>query len=181
MQEQVQFFGAIAGALWGPAAFLWIVFGCIFGGAVHDYLIGMLSLRDKGSSIGEIVGENLGVVMQQVMRVFSIILLLLVGVVFIKSPADILHNLIPGVSAMTFTIIIIIYYILATILPLDKIIAKILSNFRFCVCYLWQSVFGTMLVYGQFTGAFVIPEVTEVFKGNLHPRVFRFFLTCLFQ
>ena len=118
-------FGAIAGALWGPASFLWIVFGCIFGGAVHDFLIGMLSLRDKGSSIGEIVGENLGVVMQQIMRVFSIVLLLLVGVVFIKSPADILHNLIPGVSAMTFTIIIIIYYILATVLPLDKIIAKI--------------------------------------------------------
>ena len=78
-------FGAIAGALWGPAAFLWIVFGCIFGGAVHDFLIGMLSLRDKGSSIGELVGQNLGVVMQQIMRVFSIVLLILVGVVFIKS------------------------------------------------------------------------------------------------
>ena len=140
-------FGAIAGALWGPAAFLWIVFGCIFGGAVHDYLIGMLSLRDKGSSIGEIVGENLGVVMQQVMRVFSI----------------------PGVSAMTFTIIIIIYYILATILPLDKIIAKIYPIFGFALLFMAVGI-GTMLVYGQFTGAFVIPEVTEVFKGNLHPK-----------
>ena len=162
-------FGAIAGALWGPASFLWIVFGCIFGGAVHDFLIGMLSLRDKGSSIGEIVGKNLGVVMQQVMRVFSIVLLLLVGVVFIKSPADILHNLIPGVSAMTFTIIIIIYYILATVLPLDKIIAKIYPIFGFALLFMAVGI-GTMLVYGHFTGAFVIPEVTEVFKGNLHPK-----------
>ena len=162
-------FGAIAGALWGPASFLWIVFGCIFGGAVHDFLIGMLSLRDKGSSIGEIVGKNLGVVMQQIMRVFSIVLLLLVGVVFIKSPADILHNLIPGVSAMTFTIIIIIYYILATILPLDKIIAKIYPIFGFALLFMAVGI-GTMLVYGQFTGAFVIPEVTEIFKGNLHPK-----------
>ena len=162
-------FGAIAGALWGPAAFLWIVFGCIFGGAVHDFLIGMLSLRDKGSSIGELVGQNLGVVMQQIMRVFSIVLLLLVGVVFIKSPADILHNLIPGVSAMTFTIIIIAYYILATILPLDKIIAKIYPIFGFALLFMAIGI-GTMLIYGQFTGAFAIPEVTEIFKGNPHPK-----------
>ena len=162
-------FGAIAGALWGPAAFLWIVFGCIFGGAVHDYLIGMLSLRDKGSSIGEIVGENLGVVMQQVMRVFSIVLLLLVGVVFIKSPADILHNLIPGVSAMTFTVIIIVYYILATVLPLDKIIAKIYPIFGFALLFMALGI-CIMLIYGHFTGAFAVPEVTEIFKGNPHPK-----------
>jgi len=155
-------FGAIAGALWGPAAFLWIVFGCIFGGAVHDFLIGMLSLRDKGSSIGELVGQNLGVVMQQIMRVFSIVLLLLVGVVFIKSPADILHNLIPGVSAMTFTIIIIAYYILATILPLDKIIAKIYPIFGFALLFMAIGI-GAMLVYGQFTGAFAIPEIPYLF------------------
>jgi len=162
-------FGAIAGALWGPAAFLWIVFGCIFGGAVHDFLIGMLSLRDKGSSIGELVGQNLGVVMQQIMRVFSIVLLLLVGVVFIKSPADILHNLIPGVSAMTFTIVIIAYYILATILPLDKIIAKIYPIFGFALLFMAIGI-GGMLIYGQFTGAFAIPEITEIFKGNPHPK-----------
>ena len=77
-------FGAIAGALWGPSAFLWIVFGCIFGGATHDFLIGMLSLRSKGSSIGELVGENLGFTMQQIMRVFSIVLLLLISLTFLS-------------------------------------------------------------------------------------------------
>lgn len=162
-------FGAIAGALWGPASFLWIVFGCIFGGAVHDFLIGMLSLRDKGSSIGEIVGDNLGVVMQQVMRVFSIVLLLLVGVVFIKSPADILHNLMPNIGTMTFTIIIIAYYILATVLPVDKIIAKIYPLFGFALLFMAVGI-GVMLFYGQFTGSFVMPELTDIFKGNPHPK-----------
>lgn len=159
-------FGAIAGALWGPAAFLWIVFGCIFGGATHDFLIGMLSLRSKGSSIGEIVGENLGVTMQQIMRVFSIVLLLLVGVVFIKSPADILHNLVPNVSAMTFTVIIILYYILATVLPIDQIIAKIYPLFGFALLFMAVGI-GGMLVFGSFTGEFVIPELTEILKGIL--------------
>ena len=162
-------FGAIAGALWGPAAFLWIVLGCIFGGATHDFLIGMMSLRSKGSNIGEIVGENLGVVMQQIMRIFSIVLLLLVGVVFIKSPADILHNLMPNISALTFTIVIIIYYILATVLPIDKIIAKIYPLFGFALLFMAVGI-GGMLVYGSFTGQFSIPELTEVFKGNPHPK-----------
>ena len=162
-------FGAIAGALWGPAAFLWIVFGCIFGGAVHDFLIGMMSLRSKGSNIGEIVGENLGVTMQQIMRIFSIVLLLLVGVVFIKSPADILHNLMPDISAMTFTVIIIIYYILATVLPIDKIIAKIYPLFGFALLFMAIGI-GGMLIFGSFTGQFAIPELTEIFKGNPHPK-----------
>ena len=162
-------FGAIAGALWGPAAFLWIVFGCIFGGATHDFLIGMLSLRSKGSNIGEIVGENLGVTMQQIMRVFSIVLLLLVGVVFIKSPADILHNLMPNISAMTFTVIIIIYYIVATVLPIDKVIAKIYPLFGFALLFMAIGI-GGMLILGSFTGQFAIPELTEVFNGNPHPK-----------
>ena len=162
-------FGAIAGALWGPAAFLWIVFGCIFGGATHDFLIGMLSLRSKGSNIGEIVGENLGVTMQQIMRVFSIVLLLLVGVVFIKSPADILHNLMPNISAMTFTVIIIIYYIVATVLPIDKVIAKIYPLFGFALLFMAIGI-GGMLILGSFTGQFAIPELTEIFNGNPHPK-----------
>ena len=80
-------FGAVAGAMWGPAAFLWIVFGCIFAGAVHDFLIGMMSLRKDGASVAELVGENLGNGARKLMVVFSIILLVLVGVVFITSPA----------------------------------------------------------------------------------------------
>ncbi|MBP6125987.1 MAG: carbon starvation protein A [Leptotrichiaceae bacterium] len=162
-------FGAIAGALWGPSAFLWIVFGCIFGGATHDFLIGMLSLRSKGSSIGELVGENLGFTMQQIMRVFSIVLLLLVGVVFIKSPADILHNLMPNISAMTFIIIIILYYILATVLPIDRIIAKIYPIFGFALLFMAIGI-GGMLILGSFRGQFAIPEIIDIFKGNPHPK-----------
>ncbi|MDO5089173.1 MAG: carbon starvation protein A [Leptotrichiaceae bacterium] len=161
-------FGAIAGALWGPAAFLWIVFGCIFGGAVHDFLIGMLSLRAKGSNIGEIVGENLGKTMQQIMRIFSIVLLLLVGVVFVKSPADILSNL-TKIDVMIFTVAIIIYYILATVLPIDKIIARIYPLFGFALLFMAVGI-GGMLIYGSLKGDFVIPELTEVFKGNPHPK-----------
>ncbi|MFW5736154.1 MAG: carbon starvation CstA family protein, partial [Halanaerobium sp.] len=80
-------FGAIAGALWGPSAFLWIVFGTIFAGGVHDYLSGMLSIRSGGASISEIIGENLGGTIRQIMRVFSIVLLVLVGTVFMTGPA----------------------------------------------------------------------------------------------
>ena len=86
-------FGAVAGAMWGPAAFIWIVFGCIFAGAVHDYLIGMMSLRRDGASVAELVGENLGDKAKKLMRVFSVVLLVLVGVVFVTSPAAILYQL----------------------------------------------------------------------------------------
>ena len=116
-------FGAVAGALWGPAAFLWIVFGCIFGGAVHDYLLGMMSVRQDGASVSEIVGENLGNGAKQIMRVFSVVLLLLVGVVFIMSPAQILKD-ITGISYEVWLAVIIIYYLCATVFPVDQVIGK---------------------------------------------------------
>ena len=121
-------FGAVAGALWGPAAFIWIVFGCIFAGSVHDFLIGMMSLRKDGASVSEIVGENLGITAKQIMRVFSVILLLLVGVVFVMSPAQILTN-ITGVNYTIWLAVIIIYYLCATVLPIDTIIGKIYPIF----------------------------------------------------
>ena len=121
-------FGAVAGALWGPAAFIWIVFGCIFAGSVHDFLIGMMSLRKDGASVSEIVGENLGMTAKQLMRVFSVILLLLVGVVFVMSPAQILTN-ITGVNYTVWLAVIIIYYLCATVLPIDTIIGKIYPIF----------------------------------------------------
>ncbi|MFA6709533.1 MAG: carbon starvation CstA family protein, partial [Fusobacterium sp.] len=86
-------FGAILGALWGPVAFLWIVFGCIFAGGVHDYLSGMLSVKNDGATIAEIVGKYLGEIPRNIMRVFSVVLLVLVGVVFVKGPAGILANM----------------------------------------------------------------------------------------
>ena len=105
-------FGAIAGAMWGPVAFVWIVFGTIFGGAVHDYLSGMLSIRHNGLSITEIIGIYLGLTAKQVMRLFTIVLMILVGAVFITGPANILAGLTPAYATMNFWVaIIFIYYL----------------------------------------------------------------------
>ena len=116
-------FGALSGAIWGPSVFLWIVLGTIFAGAVHDFLSGMLSIRNDGASISEIVGTYLGGGMKQVMRVFSVILLVMVGVVFMVGPAGLLAILTPDIlDVRVWTIIILVYYFLATMLPIDKII-----------------------------------------------------------
>lgn len=154
-------FGAIAGALWGPAAFMWIVFGCIFGGAVHDFLIGMMSLRSNGGSVSELVGENLGKFPKKFMVGFSVLLLLLVGVVFIKSPADILANL-TGFNPLIFIGIIIVYYLLATIMPVDKIIGKIYPIFGIALLVMAVGIAG-----GLIFGGYSIPEFTF---ANLHPK-----------
>ena len=118
-------FGAISGALWGPSVYLWIVGGTIFAGGVHDYLSGMLSVRNDGASITEITGKYLGPVMQNVMRIFGAVLLLLVGVVFMVGPAQLLDILTPAwLNVKVWTIIILVYYFLATLLPVDKIIGR---------------------------------------------------------
>lgn len=153
-------FGAVAGALWGPAAFIWIVFGCIFGGAVHDYLIGMMSVRQDGASVSEIVGENLGLTAKQVMRIFSVILLLLVGVVFIMSPAQILKD-ITGVNYEIWLGVIIIYYLLATVLPVDKIIGKIYPVFGLSLLVMGLGIGGGIIL-----GNYDVPEIAFV---NMHP------------
>ena len=103
-------FGAISGALWGPVAFLWIVFGCIFAGAVHDYFSGMLSVRNNGASVSEITGTYLGSTMKNVMRVFSVILLVLVGTVFMTGPAQLLANLTPESLTMNFWLVVVLAY-----------------------------------------------------------------------
>ncbi len=154
-------FGAIAGAMWGPVAFLWIVFGCIFAGAVHDFLIGMMSLRDDGATIAEIVGKYLGLSARNFMRVFSIILLLLVGVVFITSPADILAQL-TGVNRYILIVCIIIYYLLATVLPVDKVIGKIYPLFGASLLIMAVGI-ALGLIFGDYT----IPEVSFT---NFHPN-----------
>ncbi|MDR1423945.1 MAG: carbon starvation protein A [Azoarcus sp.] len=161
-------FGAILGAYWGPWAFVWIVFGCIFAGAVHDYLSGMMSLRSDGASIAEIVGNYLGNAARQIMRVFSVILLLLVGVVFMTSPAQILSSLIDpdGTTTVYYVVlgVIVAYYILATLLPIDKIIGRI------------YPVFGAVLLimaFGIVTMLFTTGEIANVPEfnfENLHPK-----------
>ncbi|MXR36330.1 carbon starvation CstA family protein [Craterilacuibacter sinensis] len=121
-------FGPILGALYGPVAMLWIVFGCIFAGAVHDYFSGMLSVRANGASVPSVVGTHLGTFMKHFMNVFAIILLLLVGVVFVLSPAGLLSNL-TGSNIAIWTGVIFAYYILATIVPVDKIIGRVYPLF----------------------------------------------------
>ena len=116
-------FGALMGACFGPVVFLWIIFGSILGGAVHDYLCGMISSRNDGASIAELSGEYLGNKFKIGMRIFSIVLLLLTGTVFVTSPAALIAMLTPWANDNTLWIIVILlYYTLATILPIDKII-----------------------------------------------------------
>lgn len=153
-------FGAISGALWGPAAFLWIVFGCIFAGSVHDYFTGVLSMRNKGASVAELVGKYLGEVPRKIMVGFSVVLLVLVGVVFLTGPADLLKTL-TGINRNVLIAAIIIYYIAATVLPVDKIIGKIYPLFGACLLIMAVGIGAGILVEG-----YNIPEIQFT---NFHP------------
>ena len=118
-------FGAISGALFGPIVFLWIVFGCILGGAVHDYFSGMISCRNHGDSLAQVSGKYGGKVLKAFLRVFSVILLILVTAVFVVSPATLLQELTGGsVHAWIWMIVILAYYLLSAVVPIDKIIGK---------------------------------------------------------
>jgi carbon starvation protein CstA len=157
-------FGAIMGALYGPAAFLWIVLGSIFAGGVHDYFSGMLSVRHEGKSISEIVGIYLGKRARKIMRVFSVVLLILVGTVFMTGPAGLLATLnLGGLDNITIWLgIIFIYYFLATILPVDKIIAKLYPIFGIVLLIMALGVGGMLVIKG-----YSIPEISLT---NLHPN-----------
>ena len=152
-------FGAIMGAKFGPVAYLWIVLGCIFAGATHDYLSGMLSIRNGGASLPDLVGKYLGNVTKQVMLVFSVLLLVMVGAVFVYSPAEILHS-ISGSSAM-WIVIIFAYYIIATMLPIDKIIGKFYPIFAFALLFM-----ALALMVCLFLKMPVLPELWDG-VGNL--------------
>ncbi|MGL4253497.1 MAG: carbon starvation CstA family protein [Fusobacteriaceae bacterium] len=156
-------FGAVAGALWGPAAFLWIVFGSIFGGAVHDYLSGMISLRHDGASVTEIIGEYLGENVRKVVTIFSLMLLVLVGAVFITSPALILTD-VTGIGKNIWVGIIIAYYLIATVLPVDKVIGKIYPIFGASLLVMAVGIFGGMIFTGK------IAAIPEFNFTNLHPK-----------
>lgn len=121
-------FGPILGALYGPSAMLWIVVGCIFGGAVHDYFSGMLSVRNEGQSVPNLAGKYLGKSAKHFMNIFAIVLLLLVGVVFISAPAGLLGKL-TGLDVSIFVGIIFIYYLIATVVPIDKVIGRLYPFF----------------------------------------------------
>ncbi|OON90422.1 MAG: hypothetical protein ATN32_04005 [Candidatus Epulonipiscium fishelsonii] len=147
--------------MWGPSAFLWIVVGCIFGGAMHDFLIGMMSIRSDGTSVSVLVGNNLGEGMRKLMIGFSTILLLLVGVVFVSSPADLLANL-TGQTRWIFVAIIMIYYIIATVLPIDKVIGKIYPIFGVSLFIMAIGIVGGMITTG------LITEIPEFSFTNPH-------------
>ena len=158
-------FGALSGAIWGPSVYLWIVFGTILAGGVHDFLSGMLSVRNDGASISEIVGIYLGKVMKNIMRVFSVILLVMVGVVFMVGPAGLLAKLTPNALNITFwTIVVLIYYFLATLLPIDKIIGKLYPIFGICLIVMAVGIAGAT-IYNSGTN-----PMMEITFENLHPN-----------
>ncbi|MDD3115103.1 MAG: carbon starvation CstA family protein [Anaerovibrio sp.] len=156
-------FGALGGALWGPSVYLWIVFGTIFAGGVHDYMSGMISIRENGKSISEVVGKYLGSFMLQLMRLFSVVLLVLVGTVFMTGPANLLAML-TGMDPTMWLLIVLLYYFLATLLPIDALIARFYPLFGACLLIM---AFGIMFAMLIGVGGHPMPEIT---LQNLHPK-----------
>ncbi len=160
-------FGAIMGILFGPAAYLWIVLGCIFAGATHDYMSGMISLRKGGISIPEFVGDELGSGIRLLMRVFSMVLLVLVAAVFVATPANLLSNMTSGWGAcgtvFFWSALVFFYYILATLLPVSALIGRIYPLFGLAML-----IMAVGLAIGIFTRDGWMPEFTDPLTGH-HP------------
>lgn len=161
-------FGAIMGILFGPAAYLWIVLGCIFAGATHDYMSGMISLRKGGISIPEFVGDELGSGIRLLMRVFSMVLLVLVAAVFVATPANLLSNMTSGWGACDtvffWSALVFFYYILATLLPVSALIGRIYPLFGLAML-----IMAVGLAIGIFTHDGWMPEFTDPLTGH-HPK-----------
>lgn len=182
-------FGAIMGVLFGPAAYLWIVLGCIFGGAVHDYLAGMISLRKDGASLPEVIGDELGNSGRLSMRFLSLLLMIMVGAVFVTAPAGLLDKLLScrfyfadgsiffnpdkdvlaqigdaAYSISAWPVIIFAYYILATLLPIDALIGRVYPLFGVALIFMALGV-----LYGIFTQPGNMPEAGQMFT-NCHPK-----------
>ena len=158
-------FGAILGAKFGMSSFLWITLGSVFAGATHDYLAGMLSMRHGGESLPETIGRYLGLPAKQIMRVFSLLLMILVGVVFLSGPADLLANLTPEkLNAEFWLSIIFIYYLLATLLTIDKIIGRIYP--LFAIALIFMAIGVLVMLYSEY------PDIPEIWNGlsNSHPH-----------
>lgn len=161
-------FGAISGAMYGPSAFIWIVIGSIFAGGVHDYFSGMLSLRNDGLSISEVVGVYLGNKSKYLVRIFSFVLLIFVGTVFIVGPAKIIDGMTQNMLGIQVWIGIILgYYIISTLLPIDKIISKIYPVFGIAMVLMALGLFVALLI-----NDYQIPEIswTSIQNGTLQPQ-----------
>ena len=174
-------FGALQGALWGPVVFLWITFGTIFAGGVHDYFSGMISERNDGASIAEVTGKYLGHTMQNIMRVFSVILLIMVGTVFAVGPAGLIvtlckNNGVSGVLSTTlfWLIVILVYYFIATFISIDKIIGKVYPLFGMCLI---------IMAVGVIIGIFTNPPVqyASVRHADLELHVHHGCMRCNFR
>ena len=151
-------FGAIMGAQFGTASYLWIVLGTIFAGAVHDFFSGALSIRNGGESLPEIVGRYLGSTTKKVTCVFTLILMILVGAVFVSGPAELLAGMTPDwMNAIFWISVIFLYYILATILPVDKIIGKFYP--LFAIALLFMAVGVLVMLYVK------SPDLPEIWNG----------------
>lgn len=156
-------FGAIMGVMFGPAAFLWIALGTIFAGAVHDFTSAMISLRSGGKSLPEIVGDNLGMTVRQVMRVFTLVLLLLVGAVFVLTPASLLDALTPASDDMLMWAgAIFLYYMAATMLPIDKLIGRLYPIFGGLLLIMALGLMCVMLFGGM--------DIPDGFAEGLYNR-----------
>ncbi|MDE6206458.1 MAG: carbon starvation protein A [Muribaculaceae bacterium] len=156
-------FGAIMGVMYGPAAFIWIVLGTIFAGAVHDFISGMISLRMGGKSLPEIVGSELGKKLKVIMSVFTCVLLLMVIAVFVRTPANLLATLTPEHLDATFwAVCIFLYYILATLLPVDKLIGNLYPLFGFALLFMAVGIMGYMIINGV--------EIPGGFSDGLYNR-----------
>ncbi len=175
-------FGAIMGMLFGPAAYLWIVFGCIFAGATHDYLSGMLSMRHGGVGLPELIGHYLGQRTKKVMLVFTVFLMMMVGAVFVYSPALILGDMCGAVTTgdnpdytwiYIWCGIIFVYYLVATMMPIDKIIGKIYPLFAVSLIFMAVALMAVLFIKWP-----ALPELTDGFTsyklqaGNIFPALF---------
>ncbi|WP_025729300.1 carbon starvation CstA family protein [Atopobacter phocae] len=158
-------FGPIMGALYGPVAYIWIVLGCIFAGAVHDYMLGMISLRNNGAHLPELASKYLGHRVKHIVNIFAMLLLLLVGTVFVVSPASLIKSVLPWNISLIYIILgIFIYYLVSTVLPIDKALGKV---------YPW---FGAILIISTIAiGSFLLmsdyqlPELTAASLKSVHP------------
>lgn len=159
-------FGAILGAAYGPMAYLWIVLGCIFMGAAHDYFSGMLSIRNDGMSLPDIVGKFLGNGVRKFMTLFTGLLLLAVGVSFVNGPADLLAQL-TGTDMRIWLYIIFAYYILATLLPINQIIGKIYPFMGAALIFMAVSIGAYLIIHGL-SGELTLPELTADSFRNMH-------------
>ncbi len=159
-------FGTIQGILFGPSAYFWIVLGCIFGGAAHDYMSAMISLKRNGASLPEIVGDEMGSIARSTQRYLALFLMILVVAVFVKTPAGLLANMTNGLVAddtyLFWVVGIFAYYLLAATLPINKIIGKIYPVFGVILIFMAVCIFIGVITHSGSP----IPEITDAFENH---------------